>query len=54
MTWEGPFFVNMSGGYIKSLRIIHDCKWIAVLYSLGITKAGPILPLPLYKIVRLI
>jgi hypothetical protein len=29
MTLEGLFFVNMCGGYVESLRMVNDCKWIA-------------------------
>ena len=29
MTWEGLFYVQMYGGYVESLGIIHDCQCIA-------------------------
>jgi len=33
--------VNMYGGYIDSLRTMHDCKCIAGTYIFETTKAGP-------------
>jgi hypothetical protein len=39
MTWEGPFFVQMYGGYVESLGTIHDCKEIAETVTLLISRA---------------
>ena len=37
---------NMYTVHLDTLGIIHDCKWIADLYSFNKRKAGPFLTLP--------
>jgi len=35
MTWEGPLFVNMCGGYVEFLRVIHHCQTYQQIFTIG-------------------
>ena len=36
------FCVNMCGGYVDSLGMVHDCKWIAAINNLNAKKSRAI------------